>query len=215
MVGAPDTRAALVVLGLLAEGSQVKVLPLATVATKTSPKLAIDPRLTAPLTIIIYFLIPDIEPHLTASVIFSLILLALGLIPLQYKRIIDDTPTLKTIGTFIGQAELTGTAESKTPLTSYITGTKCVYYSWSITEPSTSGWTTVNSGKKYSTFYLKDDTGVIRIDPRNALLVPDTSLYVTVDHNDPLYYNKGLLTAANNPNLNRIVKETLIFKLGI
>ena len=41
---------------------------------------------------------------------------------LRKKRLIDDTPTSKTLGVFIGLAELKGTAESEKPLTSYLAG---------------------------------------------------------------------------------------------
>ena len=45
---------------------------------------------------------------------------------LRRKRLIDDVPTSKTQGVFIGLAELKGTAESEMPLTSYLAGTRCV-----------------------------------------------------------------------------------------
>jgi hypothetical protein len=42
------------------------------------------------------------------------------------KRIIDDCPTSKTQGVFIGLVELKGTAESEAPLTSFLAEKKCV-----------------------------------------------------------------------------------------
>ena len=53
---------------------------------------------------------------------------------LRRKRLIDDVPTSKTQGVFIGLAELKGTAESEMPLTSYLAGTRCVQYTWQIDE---------------------------------------------------------------------------------
>ena len=53
---------------------------------------------------------------------------------LRRKRLIDDVPTSKTQGVFIGLAELKGTAESETPLTSYLAGIRCVQYAWQIDE---------------------------------------------------------------------------------
>ena len=135
----------------------------------------------------------DVGPALIVSVLLSLLFLAWGLRSLHRKRLIDDTPTLKTMGVFIGLAELKGTAESENTLTSYITGTRCVQYSWSIEEHwsrqvtetvrdadgktrtrtrTESGWKTVDHGGESPVFYLKDETGVIRIDPRNASLDP-------------------------------------------
>ena len=50
------------------------------------------------------------------------------------KRIIDDLPTSKTQGVFIGLAELKGTAESESPFTSYLAEIKCVQYAWQVDE---------------------------------------------------------------------------------
>jgi len=47
---------------------------------------------------------------------------------LRKKRLVDDMPTSKTLGVFIGLAELKGTAESDKPLTSYLAGMPCVLY---------------------------------------------------------------------------------------
>jgi hypothetical protein len=47
---------------------------------------------------------------------------------LQRKRLIDDMPTSKTRGVFIGLVELKGTAESDAPLTSYLACISCVQY---------------------------------------------------------------------------------------
>jgi hypothetical protein len=98
------------------------------------------------------------------------------------RRWIDDTPTSKTTGVFIGLVEVQGTAEAEQPLTSHLAGQPCVYYSWSaeesrprtVTETYTdsqgrtqtrtrreSGWTTVAQGQQETAFYLKDDLGVV------------------------------------------------------
>ena len=52
----------------------------------------------------------------------------------QRKRLIDDMPTSKTQGVFIGMAELKGSAESESPFTSYLAGKACVLYDWKIEE---------------------------------------------------------------------------------
>lgn len=105
------------------------------------------------------------------------------------KRTIDDCPTSKTQGVFIGLTELKGTAESDSPFTAYLSGKKCVQYAWQVDEHwsrtvhetytdaqghvhtrtrTESGWTKVGGGEKSAPFYLKDDTGIIRIDPEGA-----------------------------------------------
>src|SRR5947208_16319951 len=50
------------------------------------------------------------------------------------KRLVDNLPTSKTTGVFIGLLELKGTAEAAQPLTSYLAGQHCVQYQWRIEE---------------------------------------------------------------------------------
>ena len=47
-------------------------------------------------------------------------------------RLVDDTPTSKTTGVFIGLVELKGTAEAEAPLKSYLAEAACVYYAWTV-----------------------------------------------------------------------------------
>ena len=49
-------------------------------------------------------------------------------------RLIDNLPTSKTAGVFVGLVEIKGTAESEQPLGSYLAEIPCVYYSWSVEE---------------------------------------------------------------------------------
>src|SRR2546428_7855570 len=44
------------------------------------------------------------------------------------KRLVDNLPTSKTTGVFIGLVELKGTAESAQPFTSYLPGQPGVHY---------------------------------------------------------------------------------------
>ena len=103
---------------------------------------------------------------------------------LRRKRLIDDLPTSKTQGVFIGMSELKGTAESEAPLTSYLGGIRCVWYTWKVEEHwsrtvtyadskglhtrTESGWKEVAGGSEDPPFYVNDDTGVVRIVPRGA-----------------------------------------------
>ena len=50
------------------------------------------------------------------------------------RRWVDDTPTSKTTGVFIGTVEIKGTAESEQPLVSHLAQQRCVLYSWSVQE---------------------------------------------------------------------------------
>jgi len=121
-------------------------------------------------------------------------------------------PTVKTQGVFIGFVELKGTVDSRRPLRGWLSNQHCVHYSWSVEEhcshtytetykdsegrPRTrtvheSGWKTVADGGEMIRFYLRDDTGVLRVDPQGAKIEPVVTFEVECDDGDPLYYKKG------------------------
>jgi hypothetical protein len=146
---------------------------------------------------------------------------------LQKKRLVDDMPTSKTLGVFIGLAELKGTAESDKPLTSYLAGTPCVLYKWKIEEhwsrtvtgigakgmPTTrheSGWTVIAKDEQLTPFYLKDDTGVIRIIPQGAEIQDKEIFNKTCRFSDPLYFSKGPLREIANSDHERRFVETAV-----
>ncbi|HSV99165.1 MAG TPA: LemA family protein [Sedimentisphaerales bacterium] len=147
------------------------------------------------------------------------------------RRWIDDTPTSKTTGVFIGTVEIKGTAESEQPLVSHLAQQRCVFYSWSVqehwsrtvTETYTdkdgktqtrtrheSGWTTVANGGERTSFHLKDDLGVIRVQPEGAKIEPATVFNHTCGRSDPLYYGKGPLRAVPDSDHRRQFTETAI-----
>ena len=128
------------------------------------------------------------------------------------RRLVDNLPTSKTTGVFIGLVELKGTAESARPLTSYLAGQPCVYYQWSVEEhwsrtvtetytdstarrrraPGTkAAGPRSASGGEMIPFYLQDDCGVILIRPEGAKLEPLAMFDETCGRGDPLYYGKG------------------------
>jgi hypothetical protein len=147
------------------------------------------------------------------------------------KRIIDDLPTSKTRGVFIGLAELKGNAESESPFTSYLAGIKCVQYTWQVDEEwrrtvtrvvtdskgnthtethTESGWTRVGSGGETQLFYLQDDTGVIRIVPEGAKLQGNVTFNQTLIPTDPMYYGKCSAGPIANSTHHRRFHETAI-----
>jgi hypothetical protein len=140
------------------------------------------------------------------------------------RRLVENLPTSKTTGVFIGLVELKGTAESAGPLTSFLAEQPCVQYRWSVDEHwsrmvttthtdsdgkthtethEESGWTTVASGGEMIPFYLKDDCGVILIRPEGATMEPVTIFDETVGRGDPLYYAKGPGGAVGNSDHRR------------
>ncbi len=155
---------------------------------------------------------------------------------LRRKRLIDDLPTSKTQGVFIGLTELKGTAEIETPLTSYLGAVRCVEYHWQVEENwsrtvtytdskgihsrSESGWTTVASGGEKPPFYLQDDTGVIRINPEGASITDLNVFSRNCKESDPLYYAKGPRAAVPDSTHKRRFKEnalllhTMLYVIG-
>jgi hypothetical protein len=146
---------------------------------------------------------------------------------LRRKRLIDDIPTSKVEGAFIGLVELKGTAESEKPLTSYLAGIRCVQCTWQVDEESSrtvfttgaqgdtlshteSGWTRVAGGSLYIPFYLKDDTGVIRIIPARATIHGVKVFDQTCYQGSPLYFAKGPTSEVLNSTHQRRFLETAL-----
>src|ERR1700745_3884284 len=71
-------------------------------------------------------------PLIGAALAFGCILAALR--DGRRKRLVDNLPTSKTTGVFIGLVELKGTAETGRALLSYLAETPCVYFMWSVEE---------------------------------------------------------------------------------
>ena len=147
------------------------------------------------------------------------------------RRLVDDMPTSKTTGVFIGLVELKGTAENEQPLTSFLAATNCVHYKWTVdehwsrtvTESYTdaegksqtrtrheSGCTKVAGGGGSIPFYLQDDCGSVLIRPNGAKLELTTIFFETCSPNDPLYYGKGPAHAVANSDHRRTFSEEAI-----
>jgi hypothetical protein len=128
------------------------------------------------------------------------------------KRLIDNLPTSKTHGVFIGLVELKGTAQCEQPLVSFLAEARCVYYSfdiqerWSrwVTETESdgrggtrtvtrqeSGWTTVNTRTESTPFYVQDDTGSLLVRPEGARIEALSVFSETCSPMNALYYAKG------------------------
>src|ERR1051325_4065190 len=149
----------------------------------------------------------------------------------QKRRLVDNLPPTKTTGVFIGWVELKGAAEAEEPLTSFLAELACVHYAWNIqehwsrtvTETVTdnqgqmqtrtrreSGWTSVANGSEQIPFYLRDDSGVIRIDPAKAKIEAVSALDVVCGPSDPRYYLKGPRAAIQDTDNQRRFSETII-----
>jgi hypothetical protein len=158
-------------------------------------------------------------------------LLLLSLRAGSRRRYIDNTPPSKTSGVFIGMVELNGTAESESPLRSYLAELPCVQYRWTVqehwsrtrTETYTdsngksqtrtvheSGWTTVAQGGEQSLFYLRDDCGTIRVNPDRAKIEDERVFNQEVRRDNPLYYAKGPSGAIMDSDHYRLFSEQAI-----
>src|ERR1017187_7188969 len=147
------------------------------------------------------------------------------------RRLIENLPTSKTSGVFIGLVELTGTAESAGPLASYLAGAACVQYAWTVEEHwsrtvtetytddkghaqtrtrTESGWTRVADGGEVIPFYLRDDCGVILVRPDGAKIEPVKIFDETCAPLNGLYYGKGPAGAVANSDMRRRFVETAL-----
>jgi hypothetical protein len=165
----------------------------------------------------------------------ALLFLCLSLRAGSRRRLIDNIPTSKTTGVFIGLVELSGTAESPQPLTSYLAGIPCVSYGWSVEEHWSrtvtetyrdakghtqtrtrheSGWTTVAGGGQSQPFYLKDDCGLILVWPEGAKVEDAAVFDQTCGRGDAMYYMKGPMGAVSHSDHRRRFTEHAIVLHG-
>ncbi len=150
---------------------------------------------------------------------------------LKQRRLLEDLPTSKVKGVFIGLVEVKGTAESESPLESQLAGERCVGFDWGVDEHwmrivvenytdaegksqartrTETGWTRVAGGSDLQTFYLRDDSGVLRIDPQGAKLEMTSVFDKTCGILDPLYYEMGPALPVPNSTFSRHFHESAI-----
>jgi hypothetical protein len=164
-------------------------------------------------------------------IVITFLLLWGSISALKRQWLLEDLPTSKTVGVFIGLVELKGTAESESPLVGYFSEKHCVWYSWQVqehwrrTETKTytdeggriktrtqtkSGWTVISSGEESQLFYLKDDLGVVRINPYKAEIHSQNVFNKTCSKSSPLYYKKAPQQAIANSTGKRLFTEQAI-----
>ena len=158
--------------------------------------------------------------------------LALGLLwwgfrSLRRKRLLENVPTSKVKGVFLGLNEVKGRAHRDEPFTSYLARRHCVYYRyevkerWETTERYTdsegrsrtrtnSGWKTVASHEERQPFQLIDRTGALRIVPRGAEIQAKTVFDQRCGRHDPLYHGKGpSRSVANSDHRRHFVEQAI------
>ncbi|MEC9097131.1 MAG: LemA family protein, partial [Planctomycetota bacterium] len=143
------------------------------------------------------------------------------------KRLIEDTPTSKVKGIFIGLNELKGTVDLVAVMAAYLSEKLCCYYSYSIEEHYTrtrtvrdkdgntrtetySGWESVASGSNRIEFDLVDETGAVRVIPQDAEMEGNVVFEATCGPGNSIYYGKGPAYSVSGSNHRRRFKETAI-----
>jgi len=124
------------------------------------------------------------------------------------RRLIAFLPTSKAKGVFVGLVELSGTAESERGegIVAPISGRPCVYVKTKVeerrietrTKKNSDGesvtktetvWKTLFEEERRAAFYLRDETGVVRVDPKGAEIVAVKFVEETLDRSAPEYFN--------------------------
>ena len=143
-----------------------------------------------------------------SAVVAGIALAVVGYFSLRRKRLMQNVPTSKVKGVFIGLNELKGNAVVEKPLRSFLARKDCIWYrykieeEWERSETTTdsegnskterkSGWKTIDSGEEEQVFYLEDDTGKIRVLPARSKFIGDQVLCETVRRTDSLYHDRG------------------------
>jgi hypothetical protein len=150
------------------------------------------------------------------------------------RRLVDDLPTSKTTGVFIGLVQVSGTAECVYPLACHLAESLCVWHHWQVEEEwrrtvtetytdsdgkqktrtrTESGWKTVADGGDHVPFYLQDDCGIIRVDPDKAKIEPKQVFSHTCGRADPLYFGKGPANAvADSTHRRRFIEKAVPYQ---
>ena len=104
-------------------------------------------------------------------------LFILGFIWLKQKRLIENIPTSKIRSIAMGLVEIFGEVVSlkEHNMKSPFSQNDCVYYKYTVEEYRRSGkhshWVTIKKGEERRHFYLKDETGSVLVDPKDAKIV--------------------------------------------
>jgi hypothetical protein len=93
-----------------------------------------------------------------------------GFRDLHIRRLIENTPTSKVRSMAMGMVEVTGRAEGRSRLTAPFSGRDCVYWQVEVQTRGRKrdGWRTVHRNSSGNPFFLRDETGVAMVYPREA-----------------------------------------------
>jgi len=143
--------------------------------------------------------------------VFRIFILALGtflfvwaILSFRKKRLIENIPTSKIRSIAMGLVEIFGEVipSKDNILKSPFSETDCVYYKYKIEELRSSGksshWATIKKGWNYVYFYIKDETGMVLIDPLDAKIdIAADNVFKSGLGKDPPYTVKQFLQKEN------------------
>lgn len=148
--------------------------------------------------------------------------LVFGYRGLSRSRFISSLPTSRANGVTLGLNKLKGRATTGSPLRSPLTSQDVVYYRYSIKEQclksttrdgetdSERRWRTIASGSDRVPFAVEDETGSIRVRPREAEFHASHSFSKTCRRDDPLYFGKGPRSAVHGSTGRRKFFEEVV-----
>ncbi len=98
-----------------------------------------------------------------------------GLLLFKMKRDIENIPVSKIRSLAMGMVEIFGKAVPAKGhiLKDPVFGKECVYYNYAIEEfggKDRRGWVAIKKGEERPHFFLKDNTGLVLIDPKGAII---------------------------------------------
>ncbi len=126
---------------------------------------------------------------------------------LRTRRLIENLPTAKAKGVFIGLVELKGTAECEVgaAIIAPMSRRPCVYVATSVEEERLEKyrtkrngrsvtrtrrvWRTIASNSQRTLFYLRDETGAVRVDPNGANVETELLLCRTLNRSQPEFFD--------------------------
>jgi hypothetical protein len=110
-------------------------------------------------------------------------LLMTGFHLMKRKSFIENIPTSKIRSIAMGLVEVKGKAIMDTYLKSPFLHKDCVFWKYTVekyhSSKNSSGWRVIRKGQSSETFYVKDDTGKVLVDPARAELYLNRDLRVT------------------------------------
>jgi hypothetical protein len=145
----------------------------------------------------------------------GIILFIWGLYSFKWKRLIENIPTSKIRSIAMGLVEIFGEVipVKGQILKSPFSRKDCVYYRYHIEELRSSGkntqWVTVKKGEEIRYFYLKDETGMVLINPAKAKIdIPKDNVFDSKMGKDPPATALPFLYA------NQVSYEGFLFKIN-